>query len=250
MKTGCQWRELPIKQFFSGDDKPIWQSVYYHYSKWCKYCCFKTIWENLALKFKDNFDLEVINIDGSHTPAKRGGDCVEYQARKKCKTTNMLFMTDKNGNFLACSDPISGNHNDSYELLENLKKMKAFTLLKDADMPVLNADSGFDSMPFFICCTENNVIPNIKDNIRNRRFIDEDSSKLLFPSDYTKRFVIERSFAWLDSFKLLLIRYEVQSTKWLQLHFLAFSILMLTPRQKIILFENSAYIILEINRQK
>ena len=27
--TGCQWRMLP-------KDFPPWQSVYYHYSKWCK----------------------------------------------------------------------------------------------------------------------------------------------------------------------------------------------------------------------
>ncbi len=27
--TGCQWRMLP-------NEYPPWQSVYYHYNKWCK----------------------------------------------------------------------------------------------------------------------------------------------------------------------------------------------------------------------
>ncbi|WP_076774351.1 transposase [Bernardetia litoralis] len=35
LKTGSQWRELPIKQFF--DRISIsWNTVYYHYNKWSK----------------------------------------------------------------------------------------------------------------------------------------------------------------------------------------------------------------------
>lgn len=226
LKTGCQWRQLPLKEFFA-NDQPVWQSVYYHYHKWCKESFFKTIWQEFSLKLKDNFDLSLINLDGSHTPAKRGGDEVQYQTRKKCKTTNMLFLTDKKGNFLACSDPVSGNHHDSYNLVDNFKIMKKFPLLKRSETLIINADSGFDVKSFVHCCFENNVLPNIKDNPRNRKVIDDFDSRLLFPDDYKHRFVIERSFAWLDSFKLLLVRYEVKSTHWLQLHFLAFFILLI-----------------------
>ncbi len=35
LKTGCQWRELPIKQFFL-EKKYSWQSVYFHFQKWSK----------------------------------------------------------------------------------------------------------------------------------------------------------------------------------------------------------------------
>ena len=38
-----------------------------------------------------------VEIDGSHTPAKRGGQQVGYQGRKKANTTNMLFLTDPTG---------------------------------------------------------------------------------------------------------------------------------------------------------
>lgn len=31
LKTECQWRQLPMKQFFRG--KYSWQSVYYHFQK-------------------------------------------------------------------------------------------------------------------------------------------------------------------------------------------------------------------------
>ena len=35
LKTGCQWRQLPVKQVFT---KKVltWQGVYYHFSEWVK----------------------------------------------------------------------------------------------------------------------------------------------------------------------------------------------------------------------
>lgn len=35
LKTGCQWRHLPVKQFFSNKIL-TWQGVYYHFNKWVK----------------------------------------------------------------------------------------------------------------------------------------------------------------------------------------------------------------------
>jgi transposase len=35
LKTGCQWRQLPVKQVFS-KKALTWQGVYYHFSEWVK----------------------------------------------------------------------------------------------------------------------------------------------------------------------------------------------------------------------
>ena len=43
LKTGCQWRELPTKQFFS-DAVLSWNTVFYHYNKWSKSGCWAKIW--------------------------------------------------------------------------------------------------------------------------------------------------------------------------------------------------------------
>lgn len=32
LKTGCQWRQLPVKQFFSHEIL-TWQGVYYHFNE-------------------------------------------------------------------------------------------------------------------------------------------------------------------------------------------------------------------------
>ena len=38
----------------------------------------------------DDLDLSEVNFDGSHSLAKKGGESVAYQGRKKAKTTNIL----------------------------------------------------------------------------------------------------------------------------------------------------------------
>ncbi|WP_375560635.1 transposase [Bernardetia sp. OM2101] len=43
LKTGTQWRELPIKQFF-GRISISWNTVYYYYNKWSKLESWKNLW--------------------------------------------------------------------------------------------------------------------------------------------------------------------------------------------------------------
>ena len=44
---------------------------------------------------------------------------------------------------------------------------------------------------------------------------------------YRQRTAIERTNAWFDSFKTLLVRYETNVENWLAFHFLAFTVLLL-----------------------
>ena len=45
LKTGCQWRELPTKQFFDGTVL-TWNAVFHHFNKWSKSGCWLKIWVN------------------------------------------------------------------------------------------------------------------------------------------------------------------------------------------------------------
>ena len=115
LKTGCQWRELPVSAFC---DKVLisWQTVYYYFNKWSDANLWKQTWNQLLASNKSCLDLSSIQLDGSHTPTKRGGQQVGYQGRKKSKTTNALFITDKNGLPIAMSEPVAGNHNDLFDI--------------------------------------------------------------------------------------------------------------------------------------
>ena len=161
LKTGCQWRQLPMKQFFRV--KYDWPSVYHHFQKWSKDGSWENVWRIVLGKFKHLLDMSSIQLDGTHTPTKRGGEAVGYQGRKKSKTSNMLIITDSRGIPLACSDPVAGNHNDAYNLEETTNKM--IHNIQGAgirtDGLFLNADAGFDTEGFRSYCFKNDIIDNI-----------------------------------------------------------------------------------------
>ena len=223
LKTGCQWRELPMKEFFK--KKYRWQSVYYHFQKWCKDGSWELLWNTLLDKYKNTLDLSSIQLDGTHTPAKRGGEAVEYQGRKKCKTSNLLIMTDNRGVPIACSEPIAGNHNDAYELEQHAEQMIACLHRSNIDTHslFLNADSGFDSSNFRTLCYQKDIIANIVQNKRNGMLHQHVFDELL----YKQRFVIERTNAWLDAFKAILIRFETNKIHWKALNILAFIVILI-----------------------
>ena len=84
LKTGVQWYQLPVKSLFDGDFL-TWQSVYYHYRKWCRTDVLKNSWISILEKNKSKLDLSSVDFDGSHTSAIRGGEEAEYQGRKNVK---------------------------------------------------------------------------------------------------------------------------------------------------------------------
>ena len=150
---------------------------------------------------KTELDLSSVDIDGSHTPALRGGEEVAYQGRKKKKTTNSLYLTDRQGLPLALSSPVAGNHHDLYNIEVALNDL--FETLSKAGILVdglfANADSGFDSKDFREECLEKGIYPNVAFNYRNGN--NNDERYLLDDLLYQERYSIERTNAWMDSYR-------------------------------------------------
>jgi transposase len=227
LKTGCQWRELPLRQFFNRFSI-TWNTVYYYFQKWSKDGSWYRLWTSFLKLHKSLLDMSSVQLDGSHTPAKRGGENVGYQGRKKSKTTNMLFLTEKQGIPLGCSDPVAGNHNDLFEIKKSVSKivdtLKASNI--DYDGLFMNADAGFDGVEFRELCEYLGIIPNFDINKRNSK--NPDKHDYYFDCQlYKERFVVERTNAWLDGYKGLLIRYETKASHWLSFHYLAFTLILL-----------------------
>lgn len=227
-KSGCQWRELPTGHFAS----PLlmrWQSVYYHFRKWSKDGSWKRMWTQILIIHRRILDLSSIQLDGSHTPAKRGGQAVGYQGRKKCKTTNALFLTDKQGIPLALSEPVSGNHNDLFEIEKSFTQI--LSDLTEAQISsnglFMNADAGFDSEKMRRLCFVAGIFPNIDFNKRNSKNID--NQPLMDDLLYKERFSVERTNAWIDAFKMLLTRFETLTETWMSLHYICFAMILLRP---------------------
>ena len=72
LHTGCQWEELPIER--DTQDQPVmaWQVPRYHFYKWSRDGSLERLFEAGILTIKDELDVSEINLDGSHTIAKKG----------------------------------------------------------------------------------------------------------------------------------------------------------------------------------
>lgn len=223
LKTGCQWRELPIKHFAEGTHIG-WKSVYYHFRKWCKEGCWKRAWIGMLRRYRSHLDLSSMQIDGSHTHAKGGGEAVGYQGRKAARSTNSLFFADNSGQMIAMSTPQDGSHHDIFEIEKAFREM--INQLESAGIDTrgvfLNADAGFDTKEFKSICIQREIESNVKVNPRNTK--QRDVSDYHFDEMlYRKRTAVERANAWIDSFKALKLRFEKTISSWMNLHWLAFS---------------------------
>ncbi len=227
LKTGCQWRQLPVKQFFTSAAL-TWSGVYYHFNEWRKDGSWKKLWLRLLHLHKPRLDLSSVQLDGSHTRTRGSGAAIGYQARKAARTTNMLFLADNTGQPLACATPRAGNHHDLFDIEASFGELCA--LLEEAQIALdglfLNADSGFDASSLRDDCFRRGIEANIAQNPRSGK--SEPAADSYFDDElYRQRTAIERTNAWLDSFKTLLVRYETKVENWLAFHFLAFAVLLL-----------------------
>lgn len=232
LKTGCQWRLLPVKELL-GESGPGWQGVYYHFHRWAQDGSLRRVWVNLLRQKRRLLSLCSVQLDGSQTLCKNGGECIGFQSRKAARTCNSLFLSDDTGTLLACSCPVAGNHHDLFDIEQVFRELA--DLLSEAGLEVdglfLNADAGFDSEAFRRLCTELKIEANIAFNPRNGTQAEQ---YVYFDEElYKRRNVVEQAQAWLDSFKALLVRFETKASNWMALHFLAFTVLFIRKINKV-----------------
>lgn len=231
LHTGCQWAQLPIAAAVHQPEKKeiSWSAVRYHFSKWSADGSLERVWQHSILAIQAELDVSQLNLDGSHAPAKKGGDQVAYQARKRAKTSNILPITERNGYVIATTGIVAGNHHDAFELPTHLAT--AFKGLKRLGLKIagafFNADSAFDTKTARRVCFNHKVIPNIAVNSRNQRKLRRGRKRLFRPDIYRQRFTSERTFAWIDKFRALLIRFDRLAHHFLAGHYLAYTLINL-----------------------
>ena len=80
LKSGCSWRTLkPDNQLVT------WQNIYYHYSKWSKDGSFLKLFESSTTVISDKLALECLQLDGTHTPSKKGAKTSNGKDEKELK---------------------------------------------------------------------------------------------------------------------------------------------------------------------
>jgi len=232
LHTGCQWKRLPIAlNVHTGRREISYQAIYYHFRKWSRDGSWHRAFEHSVRALTNDVNLSEIHLDGTHTLAKKGGVCVIYQGRKKAKTSNIIAVTDAQGFILATTAVLPGNHHDAYNVQATLHHL--FTTLKHQGMrrrlcgSYFHADASFDTAGVRKFCFNHQMIPSIPENVRNRSTPKRGRKRFFDETMYRHRFTIERSFAWVDKFKRVAVRFERDDTLFFALNIIAFTMINL-----------------------
>jgi len=112
-------------------------------------------------------------------------------------------------------------------LPEGLKALKrvAKTVGFDLGGAYLNLDSGFDSTHNRTCMFNAGMIPNIKENPRNRKRIKRGRKRFFNAALHALRTRVDRTFVWEDTFKRLLLRFECIQPRHLGMKLMAYTLI-------------------------
>ena len=102
------------------------------------------------------------------------------------------------------------NETDMVLLPQSLKALKQVAKEVGLDLrgALLNLDGGFDSTHNRKMIFNAGLIPNIPENLRNRKRPKRGRKRLFNAAIHALRLRVERTFAWEDKFKRLLLRFE------------------------------------------
>lgn len=85
--TGCQWPALQasIDLDESGQPELSFQAVYYHFRKWSRDGSLQRVFDSSVRTLLPDLDVSELNLDGTHTIAKKGASRSPIKAAKRPK---------------------------------------------------------------------------------------------------------------------------------------------------------------------
>jgi putative transposase len=212
LRTGCQWRMLP-------HDLPPWQTVYYHHRKWR----LNRLWEKINRLLRQQVRQQVgrettpsaaiVDAQSVKTTLVKGER--GYDAGKRVNGRKRHIVVDTMGLLLSVL-VTTGNVQDKpggKQLLTQLYQRLHLPRLK-----LLWADAGYRGQPFadWVKTTFGWVWEVVKRN-------DDLKGFHVLP----RRWVVERTFGWLNNYRRLSKDYEELPNTSESLIYLAMSRLML-----------------------
>jgi transposase len=210
--TGMQWKCLPVPTDRDGTPAIHYSTVYKAFAKWSDDGSLENAFIASVGYLSDHhqLDLSVLHGDGTNTVAKKGGDGIGYSGHKHQQGEKVIAIIDNNGYVLAPLPVAPVNEADTVLLPAGLKALKQVARLTGLELTgaYLNLDGGFDSKANRKAIFNAGMIPNIKENPRNRKTPKRGRKRLFNAAIHALRERVERTFAWEDKFKRLLLRFE------------------------------------------
>ena len=174
-------------------------------------------------------DLRILHGDGTNTVAKKGGDGIGYSGHKHQQGEKVIAIIDNNGYVLAPLPVAPVNEADTVLLPEGLKALtrvakRTGLVLEGA---YLNLDGGFDSKANRKAIFNAGMMPNIKETPRHRKATKRGCKRLFNAAIHALRERVERTFAWEDKCKRLLLRFEYIQQRHYGMKLMAYTLINL-----------------------
>ena len=136
-------------------------------------------------------------------------------------------MTDNHGYVLSPLPVAPVNKTDMILLPQGLKALKQVATQVGLDLrgAYLNLDGGVDSTHNRQCIFNAGMIPNIKENPRNRKQTKRGRKRLFNEAIHALRTRVDRTFAWEDKFKRVLLRFEHIQQRHFGMKLLAYTLI-------------------------
>jgi transposase len=210
--TGMQWKCLPVPTDTHGKPAIHYTTVYKVFARWSDDGSLEEAFIASVRHLADHhqLDLSILHGDGTNTVAKKGGDGLGYSGHKHQKGEKVIAIIDNNGYVLAPLPVAPVNEADTVLLPEGLKGLKRVAKRTGLDLEgaYLNLDGGFDSKANRKAIFNAGMIPNSPENPRNRKRPKRGRKRWFNAAMHALRERVERTFAWEDKFKRLLLRFE------------------------------------------
>lgn len=192
VKTGCQWRMLP-------SNFPKWQLVYYYYSKWSSAEDFDLLLsklrEKIRIKKNQSSQPSLGIMDSQSVRWGNNRSLNGFDGNKKVKGIKRHLIVDKNGFLLAIMVTVANIHDS--KAVELLMRTLSYFL---SPIKVILADGGY----------RGEIIEQVKTKFGYliKVIMRSDQNKTNF-KPISKRWIIERTFSWLDNDRRLCRNYEL-----------------------------------------
>jgi transposase len=229
--TGAQWKMIPIEKDENGKSIIHYTQIYRNFARWSDDGSLEQAFIASVKYLLDEkkLDLSVLHGDGTNTIAKKGGDFIGYSGHKHQTGEKIIAIIDNNGYVIAPMAAAPVNESDMVLLHPTFKYLKIVLLALGLTIAgaIFNLDAGFDSKRNRRLVYRFGMKPNIKENPRNRIHAKRGAKRFFDSEIYKLRFRMERTFAWEDKFRRILIRFEFIHQRHMAFHFIAFTLINL-----------------------
>lgn len=215
LRSGCQWNQLP--QEFPDDS-----SVHRTWQRWQQVGLFERLWARLLTECQDlgGVDWGWQSADAAMGKARSGGDLIGRNPTDRGKNgVKKSLLVEANGGPLAVV--IAGaNRHDTKLLAATLAAVVVERPATSAEQPQhLCLDKGYDNPTGAAAVAAHHYVGHIR-RIGEEK-LDEHGEK----RHPARRWVVERTLAWLSKCRALLVRYEKKASNYLALLQLACALL-------------------------